>query len=482
VKASIGHLEAAAGVAGVIRAALAVHHRTIPPQVGLDTLNPAIPFSELNVEVVTDTTPFPAYSGRAIAAVNGFGYGGTNAHVILAEPPETPPQAGTAQLPVRLFPVSAASEQAVRDVAAAMRSTVATASTIDDLCSAAWSRRAHHQFRTLLSCSTADELMQQLDDTATGTAAISRAIVPTGTKPVFVFSGMGPQWWCMARELLSAGGAFARTAAEIDSVFTQIAGWSILDEMAKPEAESRIQHTEYAQPANFLLQVGLAAEFAELGIEPAAIVGHSVGEVSAAYVSGALTLHDALTVSYHRGRLQATTDGSGAMLAIELSESEAQQRLSEADFIDVGIAAVNGPQSVTLAGPVDAIERLQRDLDSSGVWTRRLQVTVPYHSALMDPILDDLVSVLSDVQPQPPGHPLYSTVTATRVSAAEWDAKYWCANVRKPVRFAETIETLIGDGHRVFLEVGPHPVLSGNIRAILAQATEHGRVVGAHRH
>ena len=275
--------------------------------------------------------------------------------------------------------------------------------------------------------------MQQLDDTATGMTAISRTIVPTGTKPVCVFSGMGPQWWGMGRELLSAGGAFARTAADIDSVFTQIAGWSILDEMRKPEAESRIQHTEHAQPANFLLQVALAAELAELGIQPAAIVGHSVGEVSAAYVSGVLTLRDALTVSYHRGRLQATTDGTGAMLAIELSESEAQQQLSEADAIDVTIAAINGPQSVTLAGPVDAIERLQRDL-TPPVWDLPAAGGGAVHSALMDPILDDLVSVLADIQPQPPGHPLYSTVTAARISAAEWDAKYWCANVRKPVR------------------------------------------------
>ncbi len=134
-------------------------------------------------------------------------------------------------------------------------------------------------------------------------------------------------------------------------LFIQIAGWSILAEMAKPEAESRIQHTEYAQPANFLLQVALAAELAELGIEPAAIVGHSVGEVSAAYVSGALTLHDALMVSYHRGRLQATTDGTGAMLAAELSESQAWEQISEYDDIDVAVAAINGPGSVTLAVP-----------------------------------------------------------------------------------------------------------------------------------
>ena len=362
----------------------------------------------------------------------------------------------------------------MRDVAATLRSTVANASAIDDLCSAAWSRRAHHQYRTLLPYSDAHELLQGLDDTDTGTTAISRAIVPTGTEPVFVFSGMGPQWWGMGRELLSAGGAFARTAAEIDALFIQISGWSILAEMAKPEAESRIQHTEYAQPANFLLQVALAAELAELGIEPAAIVGHSVGEVSAAYVSGALTLHDALMVSYHRGRLQATTDGTGAMLAAELSESQAWEQISEYGDIDVAVAAINGPGSVTLAARLDAIEKLQRDLDASGVMTRRLQVTVPYHSAMMDPILDELVSVLADIEPQSPDRPLYSTVNAGRVTAAEWDAKYWCANVRKPVRFSETIETLIGEGHRAFLEVGPHPVLSGNIRAILANAAEVG--------
>jgi acyl transferase domain-containing protein/NADPH:quinone reductase-like Zn-dependent oxidoreductase/acyl carrier protein len=472
VKPSIGHLEAAAGVAGVIKAALAIRHRTIPPQAWLENLNPAIPFSDLNIEVVTQTTAFPTPSGRAIAAVNGFGYGGTNGHVILAQAPDMPAPA-TERPSIALFPISAANRDSVRAVAAAMRSTVGCASSIDDLCSAAWSRRAHHPFRTVLPCSDKDELARHLDAVAAGTTTISRATVPTGTKPVFVFSGIGPQWWGMGRELLAMDGPFARTAAEIDSLFVEIAGWSILDELLKPESDSRIQRTEYAQPANFLVQVGLVAELAALGVEPAAIVGHSVGEVSAAFVSGALALRDALLVSYHRARLQASTEGAGGMLAVGLSESEVALRLSEGGGLDVVVAAVNSPDSVTLAGPLTAIEHLHRDL-SADVFVRRLQVTVPYHSPLMDPILDDLVTVLADIQPLRPQRHLYSTVTAQQVTLPEWGAEYWCANVRRPVRFGDTIETLIDEGHRVFLEVGPHPVLSGNIRAILAAKAESG--------
>jgi acyl transferase domain-containing protein/NADPH:quinone reductase-like Zn-dependent oxidoreductase/acyl carrier protein len=472
VKPSIGHLEAAAGVAGVIKAALAIRHRTIPPQAWLESLNPAIPFGDLNIEVVTQTTAFPTPSGRAIAAVNGFGYGGTNGHVILAQAPDMPARA-TERPSIALFPISAASNESVRAVAAAMRSTVGCASSIDDLGSAAWSRRAHHPFRTVLPCSNKDELARHLDAVAAGTTTISRAAVPTGTKPVFVFSGMGPQWWGMGREILAMDGPFARAAAEIDSLFVDIAGWSILDELLKPESDSRIQRTEYAQPANFLIQVGLVAELAALGVEPAAIVGHSVGEVSAAFVSGALTLRDALLVSYHRARLQASTEGTGGMLAVGLSESEVALRLSEAGGLDVAVAAVNGPDSVTLAGPLTSIEHLYRDL-SAEVFVRRVQVTVPYHSPLMDPILDDLVTVLADIQPLRPQLSLYSTVTAQQVTLPELGAEYWCANVRRPVRFADTIETLVDEGHRVFLEVGPHPVLSGNIRAILAGKAESG--------
>lgn len=393
VKSSIGHLEAAAGVAGVIKAALAIKHRTVPPQAWLDTLNPAIPFRDLNIEVVTRTTAFPTPSGRAIAAVNGFGYGGTNGHVILAQPPDMPARS-TERGPTTIFPISAATQDAVGAVAEAMRNALDCASSVDDLCSAAWSRRAHHTFRTAVPYSDEAELVRNLDAVAAGTTRISRAIVPAGTNPVFVFSGMGPQWWGMGRELLAKDGPFAHTAAEIDSVFVEIAGWSILDELRKPEPDSRIPRTEFAQPANFLVQVGLVAELAALGIDPDAIVGHSVGEVSAAYVSGALTLRDALLVSCHRARLQSRTDDTGGMLVIGLTEDEVKPRLAEPACHDVVVAAINAPASLTLAGPRASIEYLYRDLSGDDVFVRPLPVTVPYHSPLMNPILADLVSVL----------------------------------------------------------------------------------------
>ena len=480
VKASIGHLEAAAGIASVIKTALALHHRTIPPQSRLDTLNPAIPFDELNIEVVTSTTPFGSAPGRAVAAVNGFGYGGTNGHVILTEAPNVP-QAAPTRPSINLFPLSGASRDAVRDVAAALRSTIASTPAIDGLAAAAWSRRAHQPFRTALPCSTASELTQHLDEVIAGTTIINRATVPTGTKPVFVFSGMGPQWWGMARELLTAQahGPFAQTAAELDAAFVDIAGWSILHELTKPEAESRIHHTEYAQPANFLVQVALVAELAAHGVEPAAVVGHSVGEVAAAYVSGALTLADALLVSHHRARLQATTNGTGAMLAVGLPESEVRLQLSGASADGVVVAAVNGPDSVTLAGPVAEIDDLRGRLESEDIFARRLQVMVAYHSPLMEPILGELAAVLADVAPRTPDRPLYSTVTAGKVTTADWGARYWCDNVRRPVRFREAIETLIDDGHRVFLEVGPHPVLAASIRGVLTAKAESGVVISS---
>ena len=235
--------------------------------------------------------------------------------------------------------------------------------------------------------------------------------------------------------------------------------------MRRDEADSRVTSTAVAQPANFLVQVGLAAELAHYDVLPKAIVGHSVGEVSAAYVSGMLSLEDAVKVSYHRSRLQAATAGSGGMLAVGLSEAEALEWITER--ADVCIAAVNSPSGVTLAGTHSAIAELSEKLTNLGVFARQLRVEVPYHSHLMDPVLPELTHALADLAPRTPIVPLYSTVTSSQVTGPDWDAEYWCANVREPVRFADAITAVIDSGERVFLEIGPHPVLSGNIKEIL---------------
>lgn len=486
VKNSIGHLEAAAGVASVIKAALTVYHREIAPQAFLNELNPAIPFESHRIEIPTEPRPFPEGYDQPAAAVNGFGYGGTNAHVILrgvegsAGSTEASAGASTAGPPrVQVFPVSGRNDAAGRAAARNLADLIAADPTVDPgvLQDAAWGRRTHYPLRAALPWTDRADLLAQLEQLATGQGkALTRAVTSDTEGPVFVFSGMGPQWWAMARDLLTTDGVFADTARVIDEAFLPISGWSIIEALLADEDSSRVTRTEVAQPANFLVQVCLTAELAALGIEPSAILGHSVGEVSAAYVSGALTLHDALLVSYHRARLQATTAGSGGMLAVGLPETEVLAWLPADGSLSV--AAVNSPSSVTLAGQPEAIEAMSERLITEGIFARALKVEVPYHSHLMDPILGDIRDALSALQPRTPTLPLYSSVTAAQVNEATWGANYWVDNVRQPVHFAAAVATMIGDGKRVFLEVGPHPVLGGNIREILVRGGETGAVAG----
>ncbi|MFX0575234.1 type I polyketide synthase [Nocardia nepalensis] len=464
VKGNIGHTEAAAGVAGVIKAALTLHYGTIAPQLRLDNPNPEIPFEDLRLRVPLAAEPLPNADGRAAVAVNSFGYGGTNAHAILTGAPEAPAEPDRRE-PITVLPLSARNETALRTMANELRELTETPAVLTE---AVWARRAHHPIRTAFAYRDGDDLRSQLADFgAGGGPAPARALTDGSTDPVFVFSGMGPQWWGMARGLLQAGGAFAEEAARIDAEFQRIADWSIVAELLRAEDDSRITRTAYAQPANFLVQVALTAELGALGIHPSVVVGHSVGEVAAAYVSGALSLHDALLVSYHRARLQASTAGTGGMLAVAVPQEQLPELLSRYD--GVCVAAVNSSSAATLSGDVAVLDQIRAALTEEGVFAKALRVEVPYHSHLMDPILGELSAVLADLEPEPGWAPLWSTVTGTALTGTEWGAQYWCRNVREPVRFGAAIDDLLNAGHRVFLEVGPHPVLSGNIKEALVR-------------
>ncbi|MFE3445793.1 type I polyketide synthase [Nocardia sp. NPDC059180] len=479
VKATIGHTEAAAGVAGVIKAALAIQHRTLPPQGWLDKQNPDIPFDELGLHVQVEAQPLPADAPPMSVAVNGFGYGGTNAHAILREfradsqLPETRP----IHTHLGILPISARSTAAARALAGRFADLITTGADPDHLAEAAWTRMAHHPYRTgVLLGESSDDLVRDLREYAAGQGRdASKTIVSRAVEPVFVFSGMGPQHWKMGRDLLAAGGVFAEAAAEIDAEFRGVSGWSIIEELQKPQDESRVTRTEVAQPANFLVQVGLVRELAQYGITPAAIVGHSVGEVSAAYISGMLSLRDAVRVAYHRARLQASTAGTGGMLAVGLTKEQAVELIGNDPRVD--IAAINSPTALTLSGAVGLLDELAEKLTEDGVFARRLRVEVPYHSRLMEPIEAELREVLADLAPQPPTVPLYSTVTGAQVTEGDWSAEYWWSNVRQPVRFFDAIGALTAAGSRVFVEVGPHPVLSGNIREAMLGADVNGTTV-----
>lgn len=492
VKNNFGHTEAAAGVAGLIKAALTVQRRTIAPQVVLDKLNPQIPFDELRIRVPLEVETYPDLGAPAYAAVNSFGYGGANAHVLVSEPPA--PTALEAPVPVRdsirIFPVSARSGTALHEVAARYAEMLRTdkgaadeASTVSDdyaqrLKTAATGRRAQHHLRKGFIYRDADDLLVQLNSYAESEeAAPPRALVEGISDPVFVFSGMGPQWWGMARGLLECQGVFRDTAADIDAVFQELSGWSVIAELLRSQGDSRVSRTEIAQPANFLVQSALAKHLEQFGIRPTAVVGHSVGEVAAAYVGGALSLRDAATVSFHRSRLQAKTAGSGGMLAVGLDAEEAQRRAARFGTA-VCVAAINSAAATTLSGDSAALQTLHDELAGDGIFARMLHVEVPYHSQLMDPILDELATSLAGLTPLPTDIPLYSTVTGEKVNSAAFaDPAYWCQNVRESVLFARAVDTLIADRYRVFLEVGPHPVLLGNLRESFVRHSISGAAV-----
>lgn len=486
IKANIGHLEAAAGVAGLIKAVLCLEHRCVPQQIHLDEPNPAIPFDELGLRLPLQVTELePVGDEPLYAGVNSFGYGGTNAHAVLrahvAPAPAAPSVSASAESAECLLPISARTEGSLRLMASRFAEALfeADAPAPRVLAAAAALHRSHFDHRLVVRGSTREELGHRLrafvaEGAADGVVA-GRSRGATGV--TFVFSGMGPQWWAMGQTLLAAEPVFRAAAQACDEAFARISGWSILAAMAEPEATSRMSETRIAQPANFVLQVALAALLRDLGVKPDAIVGHSVGEVAAAHVAGALDLEDAVRVVYHRSRLQQTTAGSGTMLAAGVGLDAAPRWIDGyADRVSVG--AVNSAQAITLAGDETALRAIAEALEEAGIFHRFLAVEVPYHSPLMDPLHAELLASLEGLRPKAPVVPLYSTVTGARVGDdTRHDGAYWFRNVRDPVLFAAAIGALIDDGHRLFAEVGPHPVLVSAVRDALAERGVAGDAV-----
>ncbi|MGD8909000.1 MAG: SDR family NAD(P)-dependent oxidoreductase, partial [Chromatiales bacterium] len=486
VKSGIGHLEAASGVAGLIKSALCLKHGCVPPQANLNELNPAIPFEDLHIRIAQQAMPLAAGGLPVLAAINSFGYGGTNACAILQEyvpkPAEAADEASTEYNGRRfLLPLSARVRPALEALTDAYLQYLENNPGVDisDLCYSAGSRRAHHSHRVCVGGADVAELASQLKlyrDGQVCEGVVEGQVSQTPDRPVFVFSGMGPQWWGMGRELYATEPVFRQILESCDRLFQDLAGWSILEEMLKPESLSRIGETQIAQPANFVLQVSLVELLASWGIVPAAVIGHSVGEVTSAYVSGILTLKQALTVSFQRSRIQKKAAGQGSMMAVGLDQAAAESLIAAYDG-SLSIAAVNAPTSITLAGDTKALTAIADQLEERGVFNRMLQVEVAYHSPTMEPLLNELRECLADLETSSPVLPVYSTVTGQAVGSESFDAKYWCRNVREPVYFYTALEQMLADGYRDFVEVGPHPVLSGSIRECIAKQDAGGMLI-----
>ena len=487
LKTNIGHLESASGIAGLIKAALVAYHQTIPASLNFERPNPQIDFDTLGLTVAADSMPLIARDDSpAIVGVNSFGFGGTNAHVVLQSPPTPPaivssPSAVVTHGPSPdrpvVLPISALDESALRAYVQRFRERLEDATTsIGDLCTSAGARKDHHSHRLAVIGASRDELRTHarlwLRDGRSAGVISGRAVADA--RPVFVFTGQGAQWWAMGRGLLRSEPIVQRRIDAIDARLRAMSGWSLIEELERDEASSRIDRTDIAQPALFALQVALCDLWRSWGIEPAAVVGHSVGEVAAAYSAGIYDLDTAIAIIFHRSRLQQTTQGLGRMLAAAIDVDEARRLLQEVD--EVEIAAINSATLVTLSGNPGGLEDVERTLTARGIFTRWVRIAYAFHSYQMDPLRPELLAALASIQPRRSTVPFISTVTGAEARGPSLDGHYWWANVRQPVQFAAAISSLIRDGHQLFLEIGPHPALETAVNETLASHDTTGAV------
>jgi acyl transferase domain-containing protein/surfactin synthase thioesterase subunit len=499
VKTNIGHLEAAAGIASLIKVTLSLYHRQIPPSLHFQQPNPYIPFDKLPLQVQQKLEPWPEKAVPALAGVSSFGFGGTNAHIILEEvlvskyrrqadqgssfkvEEKIDLSAPLLRTSTYLLPISARSLESLQCLARAYLDFLAPAASsastsLQNICYTASVRRSHHNHRLALVFRNYEELTEQLEAFLKGEVRFglfSGSCKQRNRRPklVFVFSGQGPQWWAMGRELLHQEPVFATTLKHCDMLLKSYVTWSLVEELMADESQSRLAETEIAQPAIFALQVALASLWQSWGVKPSAVVGHSVGEVAAAYVAGALSLEDAVKVIFHRSRLMQRATGQGKMAAVKLSLADAERLLINYEG-RLAIAAINSPNSIVLSGEAAALQEVLQLLQQQHIFYQLLPVNYAFHSPQVEPFQDELVQSLQALKPQATSIPIISTVTGTVHDGQNFDAAYWGRNIREPVRFADAIAHLVQQKHNLFLELSPHPVLATNISQCL-QLSDH---------
>ena len=471
IKTNIGHLEAGAGAAGLIKAALVAKHGYIPASLHLRTPSRHVSFADLNIDVPRTGRAFPDCE-RRVVGVNSFGFGGTNAHVVLAEPPapaHAADESRSPQLPLTVLPISARSEEALVETAGRLAEhlTAHPDIALADLGHTLGRRRAHLSNRHVVIAETTAAAREQFQAIADGGQVAGGRVVPSAPKLAFVCTGMGPQWWKMCRGLFDVFPAFTESIRRTDRELSRYADWSLIDEIHRDEADSRMAETEIAQPANFAIQIALADQLAQFGISPDAVIGHSAGEVAAHYLAGVLTFEQAVEVIYHRSRLQQRTTGQGRMLAVGLDAETLMQAIDGPAHEEFGrrvsVAAINSPSAVTVAGDGDILADIARQLDEAGIFTRFLSVKVPYHTHYMDAVKDDLYFAFEGLSSKTATLPLYSTVTGEQLERYHAGAAYWWQNTRATVMFEPAIRRMLQDGYTHFVELGPHPVLAASI-------------------
>ncbi|WP_437608159.1 SDR family NAD(P)-dependent oxidoreductase [Sorangium sp. So ce834] len=489
IKTNIGHLEAAAGLAGVAKVVAALRNGALPATLHTSPLNPHLAWDELPVRVIDGACPWlrRAEDTPRRAGVSAFGLSGTNAHVIIEEAPgdaDASASAATAEasagreLP---FVLSAKTKAALQTQARRLHAHVAASGelALADLAFSLATTRSHFDERAAVVASERDGLLRGLDALARGEPApetVAASTVSPG-KLAFVFPGQGSQWPEMASALLDSEPVFRDQLLACEGALAPHVDWSLLTVLRHGrDGDASLDRVDVVQPVLFAVMVALAAMWRAMGVEPDAVVGHSQGEIAAAYVAGALSLEDAAKVVALRARAITRLAGRGAMAAIELPASELDRHLDGLDG-RVGIAAINSPRTTLVAGDVAAVDALVGTLSAAQIFARKVRVDYASHSEHVAAIEQELLGDLHGISPRASALPIYSAVTGEKLDGQALDAAHWYRNLRQTVRFEDATRALLADQHRFFVEVSPHPVLSLAVRETIDDAGLSAAVV-----
>ena len=482
LKTSIGHLEAAAGVAGVLKVVAALQHDALPPSLHAQVLSKHIDWESIPVRVVRQLEGWPRRSTPRRAGVSSFGISGTNAHVLLEEAPAVDAAASAPVRSSELIVLSAKTPRALNAAAARLREhlTAHPDLALGDIAYSLLTTRSLMAHRLALAVPNNAVLLDALAVAAVEGAPIS-GTRSSGAAPkvAFVFPGQGSQWFGMGRQLLVEEPVFRESIEACDRAIRAETGWSVIQELEAGET-ARLDRVDVVQPILFAFQIALAALWRSWGVIPDAVVGHSMGEVAAAVVANALSLEQGAAVTCLRSRLLRKISGQGAMALVELSIDETKAALL--GFEDrVAVAVSNSTRSTVLSGEPGALAEVLAQLERRGVFSRLVKVDVASHSPQVDPLLDELVAVLAKVTPRVAELPIHSTVTGTVLTGGELSARYWADNLRQPVQFARVVQGLLSANITLFVEMSPHPLLVTAVEQLLQEAGAPGLATGSLR-
>jgi acyl transferase domain-containing protein/SAM-dependent methyltransferase len=465
-KANIGHAEAAAGVAGLIKVALALGHDEIPPQPHFERPNPHIDWSRMPLDVFAERSPWPAGASPRLAGVSSFGFSGTNAHVVVEEAPEPRPAPSATERPLHLLTVSARSPEALRELVGRYADTMAESPVpLADLAYTANAGRSHFAYRAALTAASAAEAVSRLRAVVAGdaeaAALIGRADPVAAPEVAFLFAGQGSQYIGMGRQLYDSQPTFRRELDRCAELLADHLDEPLIPTLFPPDGRtSRLGETAYAQPALFAVQYALAELWTSWGVEPSVLLGHSVGEYVAACRAGVFSLADGMKLVAAQGQLTQRLPGEGMMAAV-LADAETVLRMPATYDGAITIAAYNGPEEVVIAGRAAAVRRTMQELEARGILVAPLATSHANHSPLIEPMLAEFARVATTVHYAEPRIAMVSGLTGVLFGTGEVPgADYWVRLAKEAIRFSDGIETLSKLGCRLFLEVGPTTILS----------------------